>query len=309
MELSVVKSHIKSGQFNRFYIFTGPEVVVRSTYIQQISKVKKAPIKTFDTFVELTKYARTLSLLSSASIYVVTDDTQIISDDKLQDVLSDSRAFKNDIIVLVFNNIDKRNKFYKRFKDEIVFFEYLPEETLVKYIQKDVKLSTANCKKLISICESDYSRILLELDKFKAYDDEPDKVFKFLLDTGAIHVPANDTIFDFIDAVLRGKAKLAYELLAEAYESGEITLNILSNLYNNAKYVLQVQSYRGSGRLTDVTGLTPFQVKMASGRARVYSDEELVQLMRLTQEAELGIKSGKIEEQFAVEYVLARFWA
>lgn len=308
MELSVVKSHIKSGQFNRFYIFTGPEVVVRSTYIQQISKVKKAPIKTFDTFVELTKYARTLSLLSSASIYVVTDDTQIISDDKLQDVLSDSRAFKNDIIVLVFNNIDKRNKFYKRFKDEMVFFEYLPEETLVKYIQKDVKLSAANCKKLISVCESDYSRILLELDKFKAYDDEPDKVFKFLLDTGAIHVPANDTIFDFIDAVLRGKAKLAYELLAEAYESGEITLNILSNLYNNAKYVLQVQSYRGSGRLTDVTGLTPFQVKMASGRARVYSDDELVQLMRLTQEAELGIKSGKIEEQFAVEYVLAQFW-
>ena len=308
MELSVVKSHIKSGQFNRFYIFTGPEVVVRSTYIQQISKVKKAPIKTFDTFVELTKYARTLSLLSSTSIYVVTDDTQIISDEKLQDVLSDSRAFKNDIIVLVFNNIDKRNKFYKRFKDEMVFFEYLPEETLVKYIQKDVKLSTANCKKLISVCESDYSRILLELDKFKAYDDEPDKVFKFLLDTGAIHVPANDTIFDFIDAVLRGKAKLAYELLAEAYESGEITLNILSNLYNNAKYVLQVQSYRGSGRLTDVTGLTPFQVKMASGRARVYSDDELIQLMRLTQEAELGIKSGKIEEQFAVEYVLAQFW-
>ena len=86
MDISVVKSHIKTGQFNRYYIFTGPEVIVRRAYIEQIAKAKSAPIKTFDTFIELTKFARTSSLLSSTSIYVVTDDTQIISDEKLQDV-------------------------------------------------------------------------------------------------------------------------------------------------------------------------------------------------------------------------------
>lgn len=309
METTTVKAHIKTGQFNRYYIFTGPEVVVRSMYIKQIAKVKKASVKTFETFIEMTKYARTASLLSNASIYVVTDDTQIISDETLQDVLSDSKAFRNDTIILVFNNIDKRNKFYKRFKDDIVFFDYLPDETLVKYIQKDVPLSTANCKRLIDICESNYSQILLELDKIKVFNGDPNDVFHNLLDSGAIHVPARDAIFDFIDAVLKHKNRLAYELLEEAYASGEFTLNLLSNLYNNARYVLQVQTYCGGGKLTEVTGLTPFQVKLANERKNVYSDDKLVQLMKLTQDAELGIKTGKIEEQFAVDYVLARFWS
>ena len=107
MDISVVKQYIMSGKFNRYYIFTGPEVVVRSEYIKQIAKKKNAPVKTFETFVELSKHARTSSLLSSACIYVITDDMSILSDDKAQDVIQDDRAFRNDILILVFNSIDK----------------------------------------------------------------------------------------------------------------------------------------------------------------------------------------------------------
>jgi len=313
MDVSVVKSHIQTGKFNRYYIFTGPEVVVRSAYIEQIAKVRKAPIKTFDTFIELSKFARTVSLLSDASIYVVTDDTQIISDDKLQSVLRDDRAFRNDTIILVFNNIDKRNKFYKNFKDEIVEFEYLPESTLVNYIKKQLALSNRNCQSLIDACDRNYSAILLELDKVKHYmamhgNLSADDAFDKLVQSNTLYVPPRDAIFDFIDAVLTRKIKKAYALLDECYASGEFTLNILSNLFNNARYVLQVQTYSGSNKLTDVTGLTPFQVKLACGRKNTYSPDKLIELMKLSQSAELGIKTGKIDDEVAVEYVLARFW-
>ena len=44
-----------SGKFNRYYIFTGPEVVVRSEYIKQIAKKKNAPVKTFAQFYKCFK--------------------------------------------------------------------------------------------------------------------------------------------------------------------------------------------------------------------------------------------------------------
>ena len=313
MELSVVKQHIKSGTLNKYYIFTGPEIVVRAEYIQRIAEVKKAPIKTFETFVELSKFARTSSLLSNASIYVIVDDMSLLSDDKAQDVIQDARAFRNDIIILVYNNIDKRNKFYKRFKDDLVEFEYLSESILVKYIQKKAPdLDLTSCKALITNCESDYSRILLELDKVEQYKTAKNMTwtdaYRALTDTKTLYVPPRDAIFAFIDAVLLKRKKLAYQLLKEAYAAGEFTLNLLGNIFNNAKYTLQVQSYMGSGKITDVTGLTPFQVKLASGRKNFYSNDDLINLMNLAREAEIGIKTGKIDDGIAVEYVLAQFW-
>lgn len=318
MDVSVVKNHIKTNTFNRYYIFTGPEVYVRSAYINQISKTKNVPVKTFETFAELSKFARTVSLLSSASIYVIIDDMTFLSDEKQQDVLSDSKAFRNDIVILVYNNIDKRNKFYKRFKDEVVEFERLPDNILVDYIKrKEQHLSTQNCMRLIEACDGNLSQIYLELDKFHRYrryliDNDDlgyvDTDFADAYKSGLLYCPPKDAIFDFIDAVLKNKRKLAYILLQEAYDSGEFTLNLLSNLFNNAKYTLQVQSYTGHNKLTEVTGLTPFQVKLANERRDVYPDEKLTELMHLAHDAELGIKSGKIEDEVAVNYVLAQFW-
>lgn len=80
---------------------------------------------------------------------------------------------------------------------------------------------------------------------------------------------------------------------------------MLSVLYNNAKAVLQVQSYDGNN-LSKATGLTGWQIKNAKPHVNKYSDEELIELLRLIQKCESGIKTGQIEEQFVIEYILAR---
>ena len=64
-----------------------------------------------------------------------------------------------------------RATFYKHYKDEIIDFEPLPDGILKKYIQKEIALSDKSCQKLIDICEHDYGRILLEIDKIKRYVD------------------------------------------------------------------------------------------------------------------------------------------
>jgi DNA polymerase III delta subunit len=153
---------------------------------------------------------------------------------------------------------------------------------------------------------------MLEIDKILHYarfaESSADGAFIELLKQGTIYSPPRDAVFMFVDAVLKNKPRLSFELLEESYESGEATMILLSNLYNSAKQLLQVQSYQGDGKITEATGLTPFQVKLAAGRKHIYSNGDLIYLMQLTRNAEKGIKTGEIEEMMAVPYILVNFF-
>ena len=82
---------------------------------------------------------------------------------------------------------------------------------------------------------------------------------------------------------------------------------ILANLYNSTKHLLQVQTCPGAN-VIEVTGLTPFQVKLAKGRVGYNSVETLVRLLRLVRSVEKGIKIGEIDESIAVASILTKLW-
>lgn len=313
MDLTTLKSHIKNKTFADYYIFTGPEIAVMQIYLNQMAKVLGATVKSLENLEVLSQKLTNKTMLKNACIYTLRDSKDFILDDKINAKITQNFASYDMPVVLLYTSIDKRSKVYKNCQDHIVEFEYLPESVLVKYIQKEIDLSEVNCKKMIEVCESDYSRIMLEIDKilqYAKYDTNKslDRIFVELLKNGTIYSPPRDAVFMFVDAVLKNKPKLAFELLEESYESGEATMILLSNLYNSAKQLLQVQSYRGDGKITEATGLTPFQVKLASGRRDIYSNGDLIYLMRLTRNAEKGIKTGEIEEMMAVPYILVNFF-
>ena len=315
-DLSSLKAQIKSGKLNDYYIFTGPEIGVMQIYIKQIAKTLNADIKNLDCITDLAKKLTNRSMLKNACIYTLRDSKEFIFDENINNAITQNIALFDMPVIFIYTSLDKRSKVYKNCQDKIVEFEHLSDNVLVKYIQKEIDLNFANCMKLIEVCESDYSRIMLEIDKIKQfalYYHGPEvaaynESFETLLKSGVIYQPPRDAVFMFVDAVLRYKPKLAFELLEESYASGEATMVLLSNLYNSAKQLLQVQSYEGSGKITEATGLTPFQVKLASGRRNFYSNGELVYLMRLVRNAEKGIKTGEIEEMMSVPYVLVNLW-
>lgn len=313
MDLSALKTQIKLGNIAPFYIFVGPEVKVMDIYLAQMAKAKNGTVKYMQNLEELAKKAHLRTAISSTSVYVLRDCKEFISDYDLALKLTQKNAFGDNPIVFVYATIDKRSKAYKNFQDNIVEFNPLSDDVLVKYVQREIPLSQSTCVKLIHVCENDYSRILLEIDKIKAYaaakeTTDYDRVFGILLGAGVIYQPPYDAVFDFVDAVLRNEECLAFSRLAQSYACGEATMVLLTNLYNGAKQLLQVQGFDGNGKITEVTGLTPFQVKLASGRKGRNSNSRLVHLMNLTREAEKGIKIGEIDESLAIEFILTNFW-
>ena len=312
MDLSALKTHIKTQVFNPVYIFTGPEVGVMDIYIKQMAKVRDVNIVMLDGIEDLARKMHKGAMLKNASLYILRDSKEFIQDIDLARKITSSGALSGDILILVYTNIDKRSKVYKEFQDSIVDFQPMKPEILVKYIQKEITLTDKSYIQLIEVCESDYSRILLEVDKIqrfaKAKGVSHEGAFIQLMSAGAIFQPPKDAVFDFVDAVLKGKKELAFKLLRSSYEFGEATMVLLSNLYNSTKQLLQVQSFKGDGKITEATGLTPFQVKLASERKGRNSTGDLIYLMRLVRDTEKGIKTGAIEEAMAMPYILANYW-
>ena len=312
MDLTTLKTHIKNRTFDPYYIFTGPEVGVMDIYIRQIAKVQDADLVMLDGIEDLAKKMHKGSIVKNAHIYILRDSKQFIQDNDLALKITSAGALTGDILILIYTSIDKRSKVYKTFQEKIVDFQPMKPEILTKYIQKEIQLSDKACAKLIELCESDYSRILLEVDKIRRFacvrNLQPDIALQRLVEHGVIYQPPTDAVFDFVDAVLKGKKDLAFYLLKSSYEYGEATMVLLSNLYNSTKQLLQVQSYNGEDKITEATGLTPFQVKLASERKGRNSLGDLIYLMRLVRDTEKGIKTGQIEEPMALHYILVNYW-
>lgn len=311
MDTSTLKAMIKNKTLPHVLIWTGPEVEMQAVYVRQIAKVYGADIKNIEDLQKLGAGMRSKSFINKRTVYVLRDCKEY-QDEKAAAFIASNNALKDDFFIFIYSALDKRTKWYKANEDNIVTFDYLTTSVLKKYVAKDIDLDDARITRLIETCENDYSRILLEVDKIRQYAAarkcSSADALDHLLDCGVIYTPPRDAVFDFVDAVYKNKRKQAFRLLEETYAGGEATLIILTNLYNSAKQLAQVQAYDGDS-ICDSTGLTPFQVKLAKGRVGIYSTKSLINAMRTIREVEKGIKVGTIEEQYAVPYILGRMWA
>jgi len=321
MDVSTLKNRIKIKKIPNYLIFTGPEWKVQQIYIEQIAKATNSEIVRINSIKDVFYSLRSKAFLSVSKLFLVRDDTELLQADSnvIQSILD---ALQSNLLIHVLTAVDKRKKYYKDNKERIIEFEPLPDTILKKYIKKEIiTLSDKNCGILIEICEHDYGRILLEIDKLKRYNnvtwenrDERERdggqywlnhCFETLVEDGTIHEPPYDAIFDLVDAILDRKPKTAFALLRESYDSGEATMVMLTVLWNNAKALLQTQAYEGKD-LAKSSGLTGWQIKNAKKHLGKYSVSELLKMLQLIQQTEIGIKQGKIEDSFAMEYLLCQ---
>lgn len=306
MELMTLKNHIKTNRFDNIYIFAGDEWKVQEIYIEQMTKVIGRRVYLDSVTELLQKLSRTL-FNSSRTLYLLRDDKEYMMNEKAQKRVLETLS--DNVLVLLVSSVDKRTKFYKTYSESFIEFSTLEHAVLKRYVQKQIKLSDRNTERLMEVCENNYGRILLEIDKIqKCYTsvENLDEVFEILISQNVIYQPPYDAVFDFVDEVLHRHRSKAFDLYEQCRAIGESTLVMLSVLYTNAKQVLQVQSCKTSdtAQIGKTTGLTAWQIKKAREKLNRYSVGELVYMLKLIHSVEKGIKTGRIEEEYAMQYVL-----
>lgn len=305
MNLIELQSQIKLNQLNSIYIFTGDEIAVQKIYINKIAQTSNLEIQYVDNLKSIYNKLNINDIFNSKKLYIIIDDIDFIKEEKLWNSINTN----NNIIIFKFNTLDKRSKFYKQFENKIVEFNKLSNEILIKYIKKEINMSNENCESLIKICNNSYNQILLEMDKIVKYgktqmvDTPYDFIFNILNNSGAFHKEISDITFEFIEKVLKRQYNNIFDLRKKLIQIGESNIKLLSLLYTNFKTVLLIQSC-DSNDICKTTGLQYYQVKYNQDKLNYYSIGELVNALKIIQKTEEGIKTGKIDEDISIDYVL-----
>ena len=308
MNIIELKKAIDTNSLNNLMIFYGPEHKILDIYID---KIRKLFTKTYVAESLSNVYMKLVgaSLLSTGrALYVIRDDkTAFTAESMWEDI--EQKLKKHDVfIVLKYETIDNRSKFAKRFADNCVIFDTLSESVLRKYIAKDITIADKDAEFLITKASKDYGRISFEVDKVKRYAEEcgiTDKEsFRECRDSGAFYTGADGDIFELINSIMRRDCRAIQYNLIQSRLRGDNALAILSLLHTNIKALLQVQLLQGYRDMSQVSGLSGFQIKNASQYTGRYSTNELIRFIKLIKFCDKSIKDGSLNSDIAVDYLL-----
>lgn len=320
MKLPDLQKQIVSKNIDRVLLLFGEEVAIMDIYLDKIYKVTGGDVLRFDSVKEAyAKLVQRRITTGNSRVFVVRDDKDFFKADKEWAKVFTAAESGADYLILIYSSMDRRSKFYKQNQEKLCEFEKLSSTMLAGYIDKLLPgMSASEKEQFAQVCECNYSRILLEADKVRHYahaldDKAPDlplsidygMCFQKLLKQGVIYQPIGDITFLFTDAILTRNKKDTAKYLQQAKAIGESEILTLSVLYNGFKHILMVQGLgRDQSEPSKRTGLTPWQVKMAKEKQGHYSIAELVNALKVIRSVEKGIKTGAIDADVAVEYVI-----
>lgn len=314
MNLMELKKNLASNKLDKLYIFTGEEIAILRIYLNKLSKLFSGPSFEVNSLVDITSKLKSNSLIQTQkSIYIIRDDKSVLSAEKIWKSLKSGSFQNGNIIVLIYTNIDKRGKFYKEFADNIVHFEHLSEEVLTKYVIKECELDKKRTDYLINICTNDYNLILLEIDKIKNLAKNKgishNEAFDMCLNNNAFYIPPEGEIFDLLESILSGNVKRTYEQLELFKLRGESPIAVISLLHTNLKSILQVQCTQGYQNIGQITGLNGFQIKNAQKFCNLYTDQELIRMIKINRFCEKCIKqTGLIDIEMILDFMFVKIF-
>lgn len=310
MTVQELQKLIKQGDIPKVLLFHGEESGVRDVYISKIVDACGGNKYVFESsqsaFLKMTRK----SLVKGKGVIVLYNDIPLTKEPKQWAALFHAAKTSQYHLIVVYDTLDKRSKFYKQNKDDLIEFTKLSPSVLSRYVSKflpGIDLSITG--RIAEVCECSYNRLVLECDKIKQYAQAlhtgTTESFNVLMKQGVIYQPIGDITFDFVDAILLRNVTKAFQYAVQAKEVGESELLTLSVLYEGLKNILLIQGLPPNTKdLANQTGLNPYQVMQAKRKAGHYSNEELIRAMKLVREVERGIKLGLEDPNIAVEYVI-----
>lgn len=286
LDLVEFKKSIKNKTLDNFYILEGEEIGVLNMYINQMGST----IVRADEVQEIWRRLTVPSLSNNSDVvFVVRGDKKFLAMEKVWTGIQNK--IKNGILVLCYDSLDKRSKFFKEFQDNIVMFEKMTEAQLLHYCKKHLRSTNdENLKYLIYLCNNDYSRVENEIDKIKRLNKP---VTRELLED-IIIPPKSSTPFTFVDSILKGLYWDSIYDLNNLLSNGESGIMLLGLLYSNFRNAILV-----IGNDKGASGVNGYVAKSILDKL-CYKPDELLTIIRIIQKYEIGVKTGRYDEKFAI---------
>ena len=325
VEVKNIAKDIKDNNFKKVYLIYGEEKYLVSETKKNLLKALVNPGDNLNYSVfsgnginedEIVGICETMPFLAEHRVVLIQDSGWFKKAlDRIPnyvDNIPDST-----ILIFVESLVDKRNKLYKRVKENGYVCECaiqnrstLSTWVLQKLKKDDKKITKQNMDYLLDNLGSDMNSISCELEKLINYLGDRNVVEKENIDA-VCHSEITGKIFEMVDAIgykNQEKAMQMYYDLIATREAPMKILYMLTRQFNILYQIKELDNQRMSlSEIANRTKLQSFIVKKSLGQCENFSLGTLKRAVSNCTSLEEAIKTGNINDKMAVELIIIKY--
>ena len=235
--------------------------------------------------------------------------------DELAEYLAQPAA--STYFVFVEEEVDKRSKMYKAVKNagKIVEFATQTEELITRWVlarlKKEGKNITGSVMQLfLSKTGTDMGNIDRELEKLICYCMDKDVIEAKDVEAVTTEQTTNK-IFDMVNAIAEHNQKKALDLYYDLLTLKEPSMRIMYLISRQFQILLNIKDMSQKGfdnnTMAQKAGIPPFAVRRNVTQAKGFTMQQLKQAIRDGVDFEEAVKTGRMNDQMAVELFLMKY--
>ncbi|MCH5252546.1 MAG: DNA polymerase III subunit delta [Lachnospiraceae bacterium] len=316
-----ITEELKNNSLSRFHLIYGEERYMVRYYKHSLVEKLSVPgdemnctyfqgsdIKESD----IADVGQVLPFMASNRLIVVQDSGFFKSAGDMADYLEEFPD--STYVVFVEREVDKRNRLFKWMgKNGCVTECQSQNEPMLKkwiagYLKRTGKtIAVPVAEYLMERVGTDMEVLNNELDKLIGYTGERGEIRTE--DVDAICAgSAVSKIFDMIDAVALGEKERALSLYGDLLANKEQPMSILYLFTRHINILLQIKELSAEGlnknEIAKKIGIPPFTVPKYGKQAAAFKRRILLKMLSVRADFEEDFKTGKIDDQLAVELFL-----
>ena len=219
-------------------------------------------------------------------------------------------------MVFVESEVDKRNKLYKKVKDNGYAAELKKQDAdqLMRWaagiLSKDGKKITRQVMEyFMERTGDDMENIRMELEKLICYTMGREVITKEDVEVvGTVHV--TNRIFEMVTAIVAGNTRKAMDLYEDLLTLKEPPMRIMFLIAKQFNQLLQVKELAGKGaqksEIASRVKVPPFVAGKLMAHARAFTREQILSYVEFCVESEEAVKTGRLSDRLAVELLIAK---
>ncbi len=322
-----IDEDIKRGQFAQVYLLYGEEAYLKKQYKDKLkhAMVPEGDTMNFSAFEgksinpkEIIDLAETLPFFAERRVILIENSGFFKNVcEELAEYLTQVAPATH--FIFVEEEVDKRSKMYKAAKASGRIVEFLPqnEELLTRWIlgrlKREGKNITGSVMQLfLTKTGTDMGNIDRELEKLLCYTLDRDVITAEDVEAVVTEQTTNK-IFEMVNAVAEHNQRRALDLYYDLLTLKEPPMRIMFLISRQFQILFHIRDMAAKGldqqTMAKKAGIPPFAVRKNVSQAKGFTMEQLKQALRDGAELEEAVKTGRMDDQMAVELFLMKYSA
>lgn len=320
--MKAIKEDIRKKEYKRVYLLYGTEAYLKKLYRDKLKEAVLAGADAMNLFEcsgkgidekEVIAFADTMPFFADYRLVILERTGWFKNASGFADYIS--RIPDSAVLVFVEDEVDKRGRLFKAVKEHGYASEMngMTEAELKLWVasvlkREGRKITEATVQFFIEQVGTDMGRMQCELEKLVCYTLGREVIT--VQDIKAVcSEQLTGKIFAMTDAMAQGQKKRALDLYQDLIALHEKPLGILYMIQRQFHLLLVVKGMKEAGTdkqaVASAIAVPAFAAAKYMSQADRFSKEEIGYLLEYSTQLEEDVKTGKLQEQIAVELLLA----